>query len=186
MLSSREPYSFGLPAHGEIAMMMRAEIERLRNEHRRLLVLADHLGRYIAGASPRDAKAWADFNAVRTRFRTELIAHLKREDWVLYPSLLASGDHELANTAQNYIDEMGHISEAFTDYSRQWLPEALAADWAGYCAATREILEALAARIEREDGGLYPLALTVEAVNAQGGRSGSSHDTGATAQPSTF
>lgn len=167
-------------------MTMRVEIERLRNEHRRLLSLAGHLGRHVAGAFPYDAKARDDFNAVRTRFRTELIAHLKREDWVLYPSLLASGDRQLTDTAQNYVDEMGHISEAFAAYSRQWLPDAIAADWAGYCAATKGILEALAARIEREDAGLYPLALTVEAVNAQGGRPGSSPDTGATARPSAF
>ncbi len=167
-------------------MTMHVEIERLRNEHRRLLLLAGQLGRHIAGAFPPEAKAWEDFNAVRTRFRTELIAHLKREDWVLYPSLLASGDQQLADTAQNYVDEMGHISEAFSDYSRRWLPDAIAADWPGYCAATGALLGALAARIEREDAGLYPLALTVEAVHAQGGRPGGAAPAGIAAQPSAF
>lgn len=165
---------------------MRVEIERLRNEHRRLLALAGHLGRHIAGAFPHEAKARDDFNTVRTRFRTELIAHLKREDWVLYPSLLASGDRQLTDTAQNYVDEMGHISDAFTNYSRAWLPDAIAADWPGYCAATSAVLDALAARIEREDTGLYPLALTVEAVNAAGGRPGAGAPAGMAAQPSAF
>jgi hypothetical protein len=167
-------------------MTMRVEIERLRNEHRRLLALAGHLGRHVAGAFPSDAKARDDFNAVRTRFRTELIAHLKREDWVLYPSLLASGDRQLTDTAQNFVDEMGHISDAFTDYSRRWLPDAIAADWPGYCAATRAVLGALAARIEREDAGLYPLALTVEAVHAGGAQPGGDAPAGIAAQPSAF
>lgn len=166
-------------------MTMGVEIERLRNEHRGLLTLAGHLGRHVAGPFPQEAKAREDFNAVRTRFRTELIAHLKREDWVLYPSLLASDDRQLADTAQNYVDEMGHISEAFTDYSRRWLPDAIAADWPGYSAATNAILGALAARIEREDAELYPLALTVEAVNARGG-TGDNVRPGIAAQPSTF
>ncbi|MGH6631771.1 hemerythrin domain-containing protein [Sphingopyxis sp.] len=164
-------------------MTMRVEIERLRNEHRRLLTLAGHLGRHIAGEFPRDAKAREDFNAVRTRFRTELIAHLKREDWVLYPSLLASGDRQLTDTAQIFIDEMGHIADAFGDYSRRWLPDAIAADWPDYCAATKAILTALAARIEREDMGLYPQALSVDAVDARGGHPGGHVPTGIPAQP---
>ncbi len=167
-------------------LTMRVEIERLRDEHRRLLTLAGHLGRHVAGAFPHDAKARDDFNAVRIRFRTELIAHLKREDWVLYPSLLASGDRELTDTAQNFVDEMGHISDAFAAYSRLWLPDAIAADWPGYCAATQAVLDALAARIEREDAGLYPLALTVEAVNARGDGPGSGAHAGMAAQPSAF
>ncbi len=164
-------------------MTMRVEIERLSNEHRRLLTLAGHLGRHIAGAFPPDANAREDFNTVRTRFRTELIAHLKREDWVLYPSLLASGDRELTDTAQNFVGEMGHISDAFAAYSRQWLPDAIAADWPGYCAATKTLLAALAARIEREDAGLYPLALTVEAVDA---RAAAAPRTAVPGQPPAF
>lgn len=123
---------------------------------------------------------------MRTRFRIELIAHLKREDWVLYPSLLASGDGQLADTAQNFIDEMGHISDGFAGYSRQWLPDAIAADWSGYCAATKAVLAALAARIEREETGLYPRALFVDAVDARSGAHGGSAHMGIAAQPSAF
>lgn len=146
-------------------MTMRAEIERLTTEHGRLLALATTLGRHLNGAFPTDRAALDGFHGARTQLRNELIAHLKREDWVLYPSMLASDDSRLATTAQDFADEMGHISEAFSNYSRQWLPDAIAADWAGYCAATKGLLGALAERIEREDGELYPLALTVEAVD---------------------
>ncbi|MBJ7442098.1 MAG: hemerythrin domain-containing protein [Sphingopyxis sp.] len=165
-------------------MTMRVEIERLRNEHRRLLALAGHLARHVGGAFPGDPKARDDFNLVRTRFRTELIAHLKREDWVLYPTLLASNDPRLTDTAQTFVDEMGHISDAFVNYSRQWLPDAIAADWPGYCAATKAVLGALAERIEREDSGLYPLALTVDAIDVRGGDRGGSGRAGVTEQPS--
>ncbi|WP_158213718.1 hemerythrin domain-containing protein [Sphingopyxis witflariensis] len=147
-------------------MTMRAEIERLTSEHSRLLALAASLGRHLNGSFPTDRAALDDFHGARTQLRNQLIAHLKREDWVLYPSMLASDDRQLAITAQNFADEMGHISEAFSNYSRQWLPDAIAADWPGYCAATKGILGALAERIEREDGELYPLASTVEAVDA--------------------
>lgn len=147
-------------------MTMRAEIERLTTEHSRLLALATTLERHVRGAFPADRAALDDFHGVRTQLRNQLIAHLKREDWVLYPSMLASDDARLAATAQDFADEMGHISEAFSAYSRQWLPDTIAADWPGYCAATKGILGALAQRIEREDSELYPLASTVEAVDA--------------------
>lgn len=146
-------------------MTMRAEIERLTTEHSRLLVLAATLGRHLTGALPSDRATLDDFHGARTQLRNQLIAHLKREDWVLYPSMLTSRDRLLAATAQDFADEMGHISEAFSAYSRQWLPEAIAADWPGYCTATKGILGALARRIEREDSELYPLASTVEAVD---------------------
>lgn len=146
-------------------MTMRAEIERLTAEHSRLLALATTLGRHVNGAFPTDRAALEDFHGARTQLRNQLIAHLKREDWVLYPSMLTSSDRLLAATAQDFADEMGHISEAFSNYSRQWLPDAIAADWPGYCAATKGILGALAQRIEREDSELYPLASTVEAVD---------------------
>ena len=145
-------------------MDMMAEIWRLRGEHDDLVALAVQLGYYVeAPQPPSDTADMTAFHAVRTRMRNVLIAHLKREDWVLYPALIASSDHRLVDTARDFIYEMGTIAALFTDYSRKWMPDAIAADWTGYCAETRAILTALATRIERENGQLYPLAEALDA-----------------------
>ena len=85
------------------------------------------------------------------------IAHLKAEDWVLYPRLLASPDGQISSTAREFCEEMGGLAAAYIEYCEQWNADAITADWAGYCKDSRELIDALTIRITRENRELYPL-----------------------------
>lgn len=145
-------------------MNINDEMRRLRGEHEELGNLAQQLMHFVEAPAPPPA---AELNPVRTGLRNQLIAHLKREDWVLYPALIASEDDHVAAMARDFVAEMGGIAEAFSDYSRKWMPEAIVADWDAYCAETTVILTILGTRIARENRDLYPLAENRADVEAQ-------------------
>lgn len=131
------------------------EIERLRAEHAALVTLSGFLMDMVTAPNPPRATELA---SVRGLLRDTLTRHLKCEDWALYPRLQAKGDPALGRLAQEFVDEMGHIAGDFADYDARWTGEAVEADWAGFCAETTGVLDALAMRIEREDHELYPAA----------------------------
>jgi len=95
--------------------------------------------------------------AVRGELNSVLIAHLKAEDWVLYPRLFASPDPSVEQTARAFSDEMGDLAHAYTARTQKWTATSIAGDWSGYCRETGAILDALAKRIVRGNRELYPL-----------------------------
>ena len=131
------------------------EIERLRAEHAAIETLSRFLTAMVAASHPPRPTELA---AVRGMLRDTLVRHLKCEDWALYPRLRSSGDTEALRIATIFVDEMGHIAGDFTAYDARWTPEAVEADWGGFCSETSGILDALGMRIEREEQQLYPLA----------------------------
>jgi hypothetical protein len=139
------------------------EIERLRAEHAALVTLSQFLTEMTAAPQPPRATELA---AVRGMLRDTLVRHLKCEDWALYPRLRATGDLQINRLATEFVDEMGHIADDFDAYDRRWTPEAIDADWPGFCAATGAILAALGTRIEREDRDLYPVAERIAIAEA--------------------
>ena len=93
------------------------------------------------------------------RFDNILKIHLQSEDNFLYPMMQASSDAEISATATRFNEEMGGLLSAYLDFADRWSSAraifddraAFRNDWDGLC-------EALALRIERENGELYPLA----------------------------
>ncbi len=132
-----------------------ATLQVLREEHAYLVRIVGQLSECIARPIPPPS---VELFTVRRELNATLIAHLKAEDWILYPTLLASDDPETAATAQQFLDEMGGLAAAFLAYADKWSATAIESDWAGYCAESREIIEALTERIVRENRELYPLA----------------------------
>ncbi len=102
---------------------------QLRTDHVELLDICQSLEGSIAGDTPPSS---VDLFAVRKRLTAKLIAHLKAEDWLLYPRLLESEDDQVASTAAAFVEEMGGLAAAFNKYVESWD----------------------AFRIEREGGGL--------------------------------
>jgi hypothetical protein len=94
---------------------------------------------------------------VRRRLSSLLIAHLKAEDWVLYPPLLESKDAEVARVARQFVDEMGGLAAAYNIFMERWDALAIQADWVNYRKEAFAISKALASRIAREDEELLPL-----------------------------
>lgn len=131
-----------------------SSLAQLRQEHADLVKIVRELEALIGGDTPPESVALFD---VRRRLSSTLIAHLKAEDWVLYPPLLASEDRDVADTARRFVDEMGGLAQAFTVYVERWDALSIQSDWPRYCNETRGIIDALTSRIVRENQDLYPL-----------------------------
>ena len=130
------------------------DVAKLREDHAELVKLVRRLGSFIDQPSPPAALELFD---LRRQLTATLIAHLKAEDWVLYPRLLAGPDPKIAATARAFNEEMGGLAAAFSGYCDKWSAAAIGADWAGYCADSRGIIDALTNRILRENRELLPL-----------------------------
>ena len=130
------------------------DVAKLREDHAELVKLVRRLGSFIDQPVPPAALELFD---LRRQLTATLIAHLKAEDWVLYPRLLASPDPKIAATARAFNEEMGGLAAAFSSYCDKWSAAAISADWAGYCDDSRGIIEALTNRILRENRELLPL-----------------------------
>jgi hypothetical protein len=84
--------------------------------------------------------------------------HLLEEDQYLYPGLLHIADHKIQLLAEQYIDEMGDLANAYTEYKNNYNvagkikrnPDAFVKD-------SIKIIEALKKRITKEEKELYKL-----------------------------
>jgi hypothetical protein len=131
-----------------------SDLHKLRCEHAELLEIAGRLSAVIARPNP---PPMSELFTLRHEFSFTLIAHLKGEDWVVYPRLFSSPDERVAQRAREFCFEMGGLADAYVDYADRWNAHSIAEDWAGYCSETRCVIEALIKRITLEDRELYPL-----------------------------
>ena len=136
-----------------------SEFAKLRQDHADLVRMVRQLEEMTGEPSPPPQLELFD---LRRQITSTLIAHLKAEDWVLYPRLMASGDASVAAAGRAFNDEMTGLASAYSDYAARWGATAIDADWAGYCAETRGIIEALMTRITRENRELLPLLEAIE------------------------
>jgi hypothetical protein len=135
-----------------------SDLPKLRDDHFRLMGIVRRLGALIESAK---APPQLHLFALRHELTSILIAHLKAEDWVVYPQLLASADRHVAATARMFSEEMGGLAAAYQAHCEQWNAGAIAEDWTAYRVACRDILDALTVRITREERELFPLVQTL-------------------------
>ena len=131
-----------------------SDIARLRQDHAQLVAIVGKLEAAIDQDAPPPA---VELFAIRRELASTLIAHLKAEDWALYPRLFESKDPEVAATAKAFSDEMGGLAEAFGVYAQRWDAMSIQNNWSGFRSETRGIVDALSCRIIRENRQLYPL-----------------------------
>ena len=131
-----------------------SNLTKLRKEHAGLAIIANQLSQLIAQEAPPPPR---ELYQIRMKLASGLIHHLKSEDWILYPALLASSDEKVALTARAFSASMGGLSSEFKTYSDRWNAEAINTNWKGYQCETFEILRALGLRMTREERDLYPL-----------------------------
>ena len=129
--------------------------QQLRDHHACINDLLLEFETVLAQPDPPPA---AELFDLRNRLSHVLIAHLKAEDWVLYPDLLASDRPYVADAARHLAQEMGGLADAYNAYTRQWTAQAIAADWKGYRRDSAVVIRMLRKRVAREDRELYPLA----------------------------
>jgi hypothetical protein len=131
-----------------------SELAKLRDDHMKLARLFHSLGEVIGQPNPPPQ---TELFALRRELLSTLLAHLKLEDWALYPRLIGSPDPAISSTGQWFKDEMGGLAPAFLAYSDKWNAGTIDEDWAGYCKDTAAILDALRNRLARENRELLPL-----------------------------
>ncbi|MGN6058971.1 MAG: hemerythrin domain-containing protein [Sphingomicrobium sp.] len=131
-----------------------SELTKLREDHAKLARLFRRLGELIEQPSPPPQVELFD---LRRELVATLIAHLKLEDWALYPRLIESGDAEISSVGESFKNEMGGLAPAFLAYTDKWTAMNIHADWPAYCSETRAILDALMNRLTRENRELLPL-----------------------------
>ena len=133
------------------------ELTDLRKQHDDALAMADRLIDLIDGyGGESDAMPIAvQFSKLAGLLRV----HFAQEDVLLYPALVASGDRQIARLALTYVAEMGGLANELESFAKRWPSSAvIAGSFPEFAAAARELVLALAVRIERENRFLYPLA----------------------------
>lgn len=103
-----------------------------------------------------------DVSLALARLKGVLGVHLKMEDDVLYPAMLAHPARDVREKAAKYQREMGTLSATFATFYEKWASSsaALEADPAGFQREWFGVLRALQARMNAEEADLY------EAVDA--------------------
>jgi hypothetical protein len=91
-------------------------------------------------------------------FAGRLRVHAAMEQEALYPRLLASESPHVAAKAQELLDEIGPIYQAFFAFLARWSESArIQADPETFCRETTAELHRLARRLRRENEELYPM-----------------------------
>lgn len=114
----------------------------------------------LVGELTRGLKANADAETLRgvlSNLAGKLNFHLAMEDKALYPRILKM-DAKASAMAGKFMEEMGGLGEAFSNYNNKWQVSAIRSDPAGFASATHKVFAALGKRIARENAELYPLA----------------------------
>jgi len=82
--------------------------------------------------------------------------HLAEEDKGVYPSLLIHEDPKVKSIAWGFISGEKPLRRTFDDYYKKWLQHCDFNFTDDFLAETREILDLLQYRIERENQVLFP------------------------------
>lgn len=128
------------------------DIGELRRQHQELGEIATQLSRAVANnAVPQSV------GALRWQLARLLMGHLALEDRIFYPAVQRMADEHVRATAQRLQTEIAPLAGAFSAYMADWNEDRIHREWAGFCAETRDILDSLGSRIDKEERILYPL-----------------------------
>lgn len=84
------------------------------------------------------------------------MTHLALEDRFVYPAMQKSPDPHRRAFAAQLQDEIGGLAVIFSDYVAAWNEDRIVRDWSGFCDQTIAVLDALEARVAREDAFFLP------------------------------
>ncbi|AMK19172.1 MULTISPECIES: hemerythrin domain-containing protein [Sphingobium] len=132
-------------------------IELLQSQHHALHALAEKL--LLAVADDGNPQP---LGTLRWQFARELMAHLALEDHIFYPSMKRRPDDPLRETAAQLQVEVAPLAQLFSQYMAQWNDDRIARDWRSFCRETRDMIEAIMRRIDKENRLLK--ALSTEAA----------------------
>lgn len=129
-------------------------LTKIREDHAALAKLFRQLREMVGSSRPPSQLVLFD---LRRELVSTLLAHLKLEDWALYPRLIQSNDDGVSEVGRRFQQEMGGLAPAFVAYCDKWSANAIESNWQDYCHDTREILDSLEERLVLENRELLPL-----------------------------
>ncbi|MDM8533143.1 hemerythrin domain-containing protein [Clostridiaceae bacterium HSG29] len=89
----------------------------------------------------------------------KLKMHLINEDKFLYPTFLSSDDDKLSKKAKEYIEEMGDLSEVYTEFKSKYnVRSKIMVDIPKFMKEANSVFDAIEKRMNKEDNDLYVLA----------------------------
>lgn len=134
--------------------------ETFRTQHKELAeiigAIEGKLGALTSGENAAEARK------MLSALSGKLSIHLAMEDKNLYPMMIESGNEGAKKAAQEFMNEMGGLAQAFKDYGAKWpSADAILADPSGFATQTRAVFKAVKERVVREENLLYALADTL-------------------------
>ncbi len=133
--------------------------EMYRKQHNDLVKLVKEIeDNYLAPGKLPVAAAQA--RETLNLLSAKISVHLTMEDNYFYPALLKHNDEEVQKKARIFIEEMGHIKKAYSEYNAKWHLEAIEKSPDGFIQETQALFAALSDRIQRENSDLYVLVDT--------------------------
>jgi iron-sulfur cluster repair protein YtfE (RIC family) len=98
----------------------------------------------------------------------ELVAHLAKEDSMIYPRLIAGDDAETSAAAREVIDEFRDLAGDFGALIGWATADAIITQPARFADQARGLLARLRGRVRRENELLYPQALRAAHIRLRG------------------
>lgn len=135
--------------------------QRYRAQHTELIAFISQIAALLQDANL--SKKAAEIRSLISTLAGKLSIHLAMESKNLYPKLMAQSDPDIRALSTRYSDEMAAMLDDFTQFNHRWLTVALIEkDWGNFIAETTRIMNAIQARIERENQELYTLVDDLE------------------------
>jgi hypothetical protein len=135
--------------------MHRHGTSKLYEEHRELLVIIGRIETMIAQPVPPEAHMLAH---MRWQLARLLTTHLASEDALVRLPLVDSRNLEIQAALDTYDRDLQKLRADFAEHNFRWSPAAALADWGAYGQAAGRLIQRLRARIEWEEGVIYPMA----------------------------
>ncbi|MBI3420320.1 MAG: hemerythrin domain-containing protein [Proteobacteria bacterium] len=131
--------------------------ESLHRQHLEILKLAGQIEAQLPSL-PSGAEA-KEVHQILSDLTRVLTVHLALEDKALYPELAKSYSAKARALSQEYMNEMGHLAQAYKEYIGVWSSSQAIQDRAAiFRAQTLQLFGLLKERIDKEEKYLYPLA----------------------------
>jgi hypothetical protein len=128
---------------------------RLIDEH----VAIERAAELVASIARQGPGAAAEASAAMERLARLVRDHEAAEDPLLYATGVATRGGRHAEAAADAAAAYELLGEDWAEYLYRWTPEAIAADWLRFRAATEAIVRRLHERLAYESEVLYSLGL---------------------------
>ncbi|OJY71725.1 MAG: hypothetical protein BGP16_14145 [Sphingobium sp. 66-54] len=129
---------------------------RLFKEHREINEAADTL---LAMVRRTPRPSMEAVSQLRARIGSLTLSHLRNEAMLVISPLLASGRIDELPEGRQVLSEIHELRAAYSNHIRDWTPQTITSDWAGYTRAVAELTALLKIMFAREEEHLHMPAI---------------------------